>query len=454
MEPGQLGAYGNADATKALPFLGKFRRKFVLCPNPQKMDDPLAPALLLVGWNWSSQQHLDNFVKLYFERGFGLVLALRPTAYHTYVGDPHKHISPALLGFIEMAKVQQRRRQLVLHFFSGSCYLYIRLLKCLREDFEEDIGQERYGQVVRGARYAHLAGCVDAVIFDSTPIENDAANGANALSSLSNIPEPVGTLLWSVEWCLLAAYWYLMWGNFYSAHDRDFYHRMWADYFRYPAIRAPVLFIYAEDDVVAPYAFVEEQLARLRLDGIDATGVRFPATPSDVAAAMPTRAKAAHVSHFVRHPNFYNKAVDSILAKVPQDCSEPPLSPPGVGADRALADWGDAGALAAEWPLAEPHTAHGERQGRVGALRDVSGASSGWRRGTSRAAATNDAHERAREALAEATTAPPPPLLILPRDSVSLSSPALWAALRESRSNGIVTPPASSPTAASTLHPL
>ena len=37
---------------------------------------------------------------------------------------------------------------------------------------------------------------------------------------------------------------------------------MWADYFRYPAIRAPVLFLFGEDDNVTPYTFVEEQLGR------------------------------------------------------------------------------------------------------------------------------------------------------------------------------------------------
>ena len=37
---------------------------------------------------------------------------------------------------------------------------------------------------------------------------------------------------------------------------------MWGDYFRYPAIRAPVLFLFSEDDNVTPYTFVEEQLGR------------------------------------------------------------------------------------------------------------------------------------------------------------------------------------------------
>ena len=36
-------------ATQALPFLGKFRRKYVLCLNPATRDDPHAPAVLLVG---------------------------------------------------------------------------------------------------------------------------------------------------------------------------------------------------------------------------------------------------------------------------------------------------------------------------------------------------------------------------------------------------------------------
>lgn len=224
--PQQVGAHGDVGATQALPFLGKFRRKYLLCPNPKLQHDPQAPAVLLVGWNWAQQKHLDNFVQMYFDRGYGVVLVFRPTAYHTYVGDPHKHISPALLGFIELVKVQQRRRQLVLHFFSGSCYLYIRILKCLRDDFEEDVGQIQYGQDVRGKRYAHLASCVDCVIFDSTPIENDAANGANALASIPAVPSVLSALLWPIEWAILAGYWYLLWGNLYSPHDRDFYQRM------------------------------------------------------------------------------------------------------------------------------------------------------------------------------------------------------------------------------------
>ena len=163
----------------------------------------------------------------------------------------------------------------------------------------------------------------------------------------------------------------------------------WTDYFRYPAIRAPVTFIYAEDDVVAPYAFIEEQLARLCIDGIDATGVRFPATPPLVAADLPANARAAHVSHLVRHPDEYAAAMDALLAKLPFDCTfrddrqQSPVASSGrvgagnaeeglfVGADGALAAWGDAGAVPEQWRLAEYHGAHGELNGRVGALRDV-----------------------------------------------------------------------------------
>ena len=60
---------------------------------------------------------------------------------------------------------------------------------------------------------------------------------------------------------------------------------MWGDYFRYPAIRAPVLFLVGEDDNVTPYTFVEEQLGRLLADGIDASGHRFPRVPARIASA-------------------------------------------------------------------------------------------------------------------------------------------------------------------------
>ena len=128
-----VGEFGSAELTDALPFLGKFRSRFTYCPNAAS-DDPHAPALLLCSWNFATQRQVDKYVRWYFERGFGCVLVMRPTAYHTYAFDPQKHLAPALLRFVEWAKVIQRRRRMVMHFFSGSCYLYIRMLKVLRDE--------------------------------------------------------------------------------------------------------------------------------------------------------------------------------------------------------------------------------------------------------------------------------------------------------------------------------
>ena len=281
-----VGEFGSAELTDALPFLGKFRSRFTYCPNAAS-DNPHAPALLLCSWNFATQRQVDKYVRWYFERGFGCVLVMRPTAYHTYAFDPQKHLAPALLRFVEWAKVIQRRRRMVMHFFSGSCYLYIRMLKVLRDDFEEDIGQGQYGLPVAGESYAHIAQHIDGVVFDSTPIENKAANGANALAEVPGVP----SLLWPLWWGALATWWYVLAGYFYPAEDRNvrhiiythahtracvfdwrlthrfslslrvyarnrlaftcllccrfvcraqFYHRMWNDLFRNPAVRCPV----------------------------------------------------------------------------------------------------------------------------------------------------------------------------------------------------------------------
>jgi hypothetical protein len=151
MTTATLGEFGSAELTNALPFLGKYRERFTYCVNPERsVDDPHAPALLLLAWNFAQQRQVDKYVRWYFERGFGSVLVLRPTAYHTYAFDPQKHVAPALLRFIEWAKTDptQLRRKLVIHCFSGSCYLYIRMLKVLRDDFEDDVGQGDYGLAV------------------------------------------------------------------------------------------------------------------------------------------------------------------------------------------------------------------------------------------------------------------------------------------------------------------
>ena len=142
-----LGEFGSAEKTDALPFLGKYRNRFTYCVNPACTDDPQSPALLLLAWNFAKQRQVDKYVRWYFDRGFGSALVLRPTAYHTYAFDPQKHLAPALLRFVEWAKTDttQLRRKVVLHCFSGSCYLYIRMLKVLRDDVEEDVGQANYG---------------------------------------------------------------------------------------------------------------------------------------------------------------------------------------------------------------------------------------------------------------------------------------------------------------------
>ena len=102
----RLGDFGSAELTDALPFLGKYRDRFVYCLNPSSCSrtDPRAPALLLLAWNFATQRQVDKYVRWYFERGFGSALVMRPTAYHTYCFDPQKHVAPALLRFIEWAK--------------------------------------------------------------------------------------------------------------------------------------------------------------------------------------------------------------------------------------------------------------------------------------------------------------------------------------------------------------
>ena len=337
------GAYGSRERTdELLPFLGKHRDRFMLCDNPN-VTDPHAPALLLVGWNWGAQKQIDNYLKWYFENTeFGCALVLRATAFHTYTME-QKQLAPALLRFVEWAKTHpsQQRRKVVLHFFSGSVYLYIRMLMVLREDHEEDVGQGKYGLPVgKGVRFAHIAPMVGGVVFDSTPIENDAANGANAFLVVPGFPK----FLFPVYWTVLATYWYVFWGYLFPEQDRDFYKRMWPDLFRYPAVRAPVYFLYSEDDLITPYAFVEEQLARLNMDGIDASGYRFrdrnKAFPKEEDGAFPEevrkerqrlRTLGAHVTHFIRYPAVYKQRLAAFLS---QKCAVSVAE----GADTAPAD--------------------------------------------------------------------------------------------------------------------
>ena len=127
------GQYGSRERTDALPFLGKYRDRFMLCDNPN-VTDPHAPAvrlcfslsfslsflsltchfldscsakhgvapqLLLVGWNWGAQKQIDSYLRWCFENTeFGCALVLRATAFHTYTTQ-QKQLAPALLRFVE-----------------------------------------------------------------------------------------------------------------------------------------------------------------------------------------------------------------------------------------------------------------------------------------------------------------------------------------------------------------
>ena len=274
-----VGEFGSAELTDALPFLGKFRSRFTYCPNAAS-DNPHAPALLLCSWNFATQRQVDKYVRWYFERGFGCVLVMRPTAYHTYAFDPQKHLAPALLRFVEWAKVIQRRRRMVMHFFSGSCYLYIRMLKVLRDDFEEDIGQGQYGLPVAGESYAHIAQHIDGVVFDSTPIENKAANGANALAEVPGVP----SLLWPLWWGALATWWYVLAGYFYPAEDRNVRHIIYT----HAHTRACVF------DWRLTHRFSE--LARLRSQS---PGVHMPAL---LSLCLPCAVLSPHVERSLPQP--------------------------------------------------------------------------------------------------------------------------------------------------------
>ena len=71
--------------------------------------------------------------------------------------------------------------------------------------------------LTQGERYAHIASHVDGVVFDSTPIQNRAINGANAMAAVPGVP----SLLWPVWWGALATWWHLLAGYCYPPDYRD-----------------------------------------------------------------------------------------------------------------------------------------------------------------------------------------------------------------------------------------
>ena len=69
----------------------------------------------------------------------------------------------------------------------------------------------------QGERYAHIASHIDGVVFDSTPIQNRAINGANAMAAVPGVP----SLLWPLWWGALALWWHVLAGYCYPPGYRD-----------------------------------------------------------------------------------------------------------------------------------------------------------------------------------------------------------------------------------------
>ena len=69
----------------------------------------------------------------------------------------------------------------------------------------------------QGERYAHIASLIDGVVFDSTPIQNRAINGANAMVAVPGVP----SVLWPLWWGALALWWHVLAGYCYPPEYRD-----------------------------------------------------------------------------------------------------------------------------------------------------------------------------------------------------------------------------------------
>ncbi|KNC52060.1 uncharacterized protein AMSG_00887 [Thecamonas trahens ATCC 50062] len=241
-------------------------------PRP-KRSSQLA---LLLGWNYSTRAQMGKYAAVYGRCGFGKRLLFTPTLPDTYGVDRACRIAHKTVAALAALVDDEPKTRAVIHVFSGSVYIYIRML---------------------------VKHAVAGVVFDSTPIDASAANGTNAVMEVSSLPRLAWGPLYTVFWL----YWNAVMP--FNAWVGKWKSRFWTSIFPRPPLRAPVAFFYSPSDNIAPADFIEAQARALVTAGLRAE--LYPVPPTPDGTRVPP-----HCTHLMLHPDWYAGALETFLGSL------------------------------------------------------------------------------------------------------------------------------------------
>eukprot|EP00164_Ancoracysta_twista_P000705 GFYU01000930.1.p1 GENE.GFYU01000930.1~~GFYU01000930.1.p1 ORF type:complete len:310 (+),score=85.78 GFYU01000930.1:156-1085(+) len=242
--------------------------------RPLAMDTADIPVGVVMGWMGSQPKHLTKYEQLFHAKGIDTV-TYQPTVSDVLFPDT---ASERMQGFIERCSVDAdlKDRRLALHTFSTGAYLYSVMMDNILENSESSI-HRNFSEMVVGSIND------SSVDWDQIPFGLPTALTGDPNS-------PVRKLMTA---CIH--------GLFYVSQPITVKHRRMSELFHQNALRKPGLFLYSEDDIIAPADRIREVMGKWEAQGDDVSSVSW--------------AKSRHVTHLKHHPQEYSMAVSKFLDK-------------------------------------------------------------------------------------------------------------------------------------------
>ena len=251
----------------------------VLGENKNKKTTKL---LILFGWLFSCEQHLDKYRSLYLKRGFDVLSVRLNLLEFLWPRAGSKQIASKLARFL--FENYCKYDSIIFHAFSIGCYQLGELL-LMFNDYEENKDSKNFSKLYQ----EHIRPRIRCIIYDS-PVDHQWAARGIAVSITKQLP---------LQWIIIGVM---------KAHQLLFYHAATKHYYAASKIlhenvpQFPLLFFLSKDDHFMNWQYLFEMIDKLRCSG---TRVRCQCWDHSL-----------HVGHLYRHREEYKQTLDQFLDEV------------------------------------------------------------------------------------------------------------------------------------------
>eukprot|EP00128_Syssomonas_multiformis_P007022 Colp12_sorted_trinity150504_noHs@8292 len=250
---------------------GKFG-DFIYHPAPNHEQEKNRPLAVLIGWMLSSPKHIQKYCELYHAKGVD-TLFCNPGPKHVLFPSVAKGLAKNALDTLCLPDFKER--SLIFHGFSVGGYLYATVVETMATQAKE---------------YGHVSARVKGQVLDSPVDYHEVAPGMAKVLSNGN---PVGQ---KVLHGIFASY---LKATYPLTGKKHVYI---SNFFGESPLDRPSLWLYSNEDHIAPAHACENMMERWRKKGLTVSGRKFVKSP--------------HVMHYPTNPPVYQQHLHEFLDNV------------------------------------------------------------------------------------------------------------------------------------------